>query len=121
MDNDSIPDKKFSKYYNNLYIDINGPEKKPNILGQDLFTVLAEERGAVLPVGSDVYLTFNNKKNFGQNYGGDYLTNDLKYGSFSWRKACKPGEKPMKNGWANPGVACAGSIADNGWQVKYKW
>ena len=39
----------FNGEFMNLYIDINGPKTKPNVIGKDIFYFKIDNRGAVIP------------------------------------------------------------------------
>ncbi len=87
-----------------FYIDINGINKKPNVMGKDLFRAVIdlEGAGAIAP------------------YGGKYWS-DLNWGydntSFTWGRTCNR-ETPMNR---LTGDTCAGSVIDNGGKVIYPW
>ena len=86
----------YSGDYYTVYIDVNGNAKGPNALGKDLFQVLVDTKGTVIP-----------------------------YGGVAWNAYTGNAVKWTGNGCANKKVhptdplSCAGSIADNGFRVIY--
>lgn len=80
-----------------VYIDVNGP-KATNTIGKDIFKVLLDGKGIVIPFGGSVY------KNYAPNQEAILWKTD---GS-----KCT-GEK------VDDGDSCAGAIADNGWKISY--
>ncbi len=87
-----------------LYIDINGINKKPNILGKDLFSVYLEidEFGAVVPYGSKYW----SELSFGENKP-----------NYTWEKGCNSTTQMNRIN----GTTCGGSVIDNGGKVIYPW
>ena len=83
--------------YIKLYLDLNGPSKKPNALGKDLFIVGITNKGVVIPIGGRADAAIN-----------DFSEPDWAGDGCNGSKVTRPD-------------ACAGAIADNGWQVKYEW
>lgn len=83
------------KYYT-VYIDTNGNAKGPNALGRDLFQVLVDTKGTVIPYGGTAYKAY-----FGES-------------SIKWSTGCYS----SKSHPSDP-LTCAGSIADNGYKVIY--
>ena len=79
-----------------MYVDINGVNKSPNIIGRDTFRIEVESDGTVLPFGGREYADIN---------GGAVL----------WETQCNNNATPTN------GMACAGSIVDNGGKVIYPW
>lgn len=90
-----LPPTYSGKYYK-VYIDTNGAKKKPNALGRDVFLLIVDTKGSVIPYGGSEYKTYSNGS------------------SILWEKDCN-GNK------INDANACAGSIADNSGQVVYKY
>lgn len=81
-----------NKYAGSAYtitIDTNGPNKKPNADGEDLYDVLVDKGGAVIPVGGNEW---------------------KKYTSATAVVACTA---------TSFNKSCTGAIADNGWKVPY--
>lgn len=82
-----------------IYVDVNGPELGPNLMGRDTFNLwISNGKGALLyPMGGS----------------------DTKWSDEDWRwkdsngvvQHCYPGDKI---GWP-----CAGRIMEQGWQMKY--
>ena len=87
-----------------LYIDINGINKNPNILGKDLFQVYLEidELGAVVPYGG---------KYWSELTWGEYKPN------YTWETGCNSTTQMNRI----TGETCAGSVIDNGGKVIYPW
>lgn len=80
-----------------VYIDVNGYSKGPNSLGRDVFKVLVDQAGQVIPYGSYFSVTYG-------------ATTD------NWETKCTA---PWSEG-QDPAY-CAGAIADNGGQIRYKF
>ncbi len=89
--------------YANFYYDINGAETKPNKIGKDIFMFVMDDNGSVIANG-------------GKTYASAYSKTPKKIGweATSGNLACN--ESKVGNG-----SGCAGSIADNGWKVIYKY
>lgn len=88
--------KRYYGSYYSVYVDTNG-EKAPNVIGKDVFLVYVDLYGEVIPYGSNVaqkYKTTGARRDWQKNCNNTTITNAL---------------------------TCAGAIADNGWQVKYKY
>ena len=86
----------YSGSYYTVYIDVNSNAKGPNALGKDLFQVLVDTKGTVIPYGGTAWSAYTGK-------------------SVEWKKGgC---DKPRVNPTAP--LSCAGSIADNGYKVIY--
>lgn len=86
-----------SKYHNRYYtllIDINGPKKRPNVLGKDTFKFYVDDNGSVIPYGGSEYKSY---------MAGEAVL---------WETEC------LKSGPTN-GASCTGSIADKSWKVDY--
>lgn len=83
------------KYFT-VQIDTNGMNKGPNALGKDLFVVLVDTKGTVIPYGGAAWSAYTGN-------------NILWTGNGCNNKKAHP---------TNP-TSCAGAIADNGFQVKY--
>lgn len=93
--NDNMPNVYSGKYYT-VYIDTNGSSKKPNAIGHDIFQVLVDVSGQVIPFGSRAY--------------ADYMGV-----SETWVTKCASNKKavPVDANY------CAGAIVDNGFRVLY--
>lgn len=92
----NAPDnEKYYGKYRKVYIDINGSAKNPNILGRDLFIVLVDLYGFVIPFGGKEYKDVGGQTDW---TGGNCDSTSI----------------------SNP-ETCAGSVADNGWKVVYKF
>ena len=85
---------KYAYKYYIVEIDINGPNTKPNLEGQDIFRVWVDNKGSVVPYGGSEYGVYNN--------------NDS-----SFVNTCGTGEGQ------SIGIGCTGRIADDGWKVTY--
>ena len=88
-------DRHYSGQYYSVYVDINGNAKGPNSLAKDVFYLIVDTKGTVIPYGSGIY--------------DDYIGNK----NSSWTTNCKKKAIPT-----DP-LSCAGSVADNGWKVIY--
>ena len=82
----------------NVYVDVNGVQKKPNALGRDIFLLWVEPDGKVLPYGGNLQDTYH------------------KVDNVNWATGTN-----CNSSGVTSAVSCAGAIADNGWQIKYKW
>lgn len=85
-----------------MYYDLNGFEKKPNKLGKDIFVFVIDDNGSVVP-------------KFSKAYSDTYLdgeTND------TWKDS---EDNKCTESTVTTGLSCAGSVADNGWKVVYKY
>lgn len=87
----------YSGDFYTVYIDTNGNNKGPNMLGKDLFTVIVDTKGSVIPMGGSAYSAYYGVNNV-------YWQGD----------ACGNPKKAPTNA-----TYCAGSIADNGYKVIY--
>ena len=83
-----------------LLYDINGYEAGPNRLGKDIFYFVMDQNGSVLPYGGDIY---------SRAYSDVETT--------LW----KEDDTKCDATTVKDGLACTGSIADNGWKVIYKY
>ena len=85
-----------------LYYDLNGFKIKPNRLGKDIFIIHVDNNGMTLPEGgSQLYNAYTNVEAENPwNTSEDDLCNEDK---------------------VSTGNSCAGSVADNGWKVIYKY
>lgn len=82
--------------YFTILIDINGLDKAPNETGKDRFDLFIDMAGPIMPMGSRALHEYD-------------ANNPL------WGTGCNPGENPTNF------ALCAGSIYDNGGQIKYKY
>lgn len=98
----NCPRNKFSCRYYPIYVDINGANKKPNVLGVDLFFFVVDLKGSVIPYGGRLFAVWN------PNPGPDPIWS---MNNSSWQ--CDE-RKVVAD--ARP---CTGSIADNGWKMIY--
>lgn len=87
-------DVSSSSYPLEISIDVNG-SKNPNTSAKDVFYCIISENGAVIPYGGLAYRDFKGES-------GDPM----------WKTGCNG------DSVSNP-KTCAGSIADNGWSVRY--
>ncbi len=88
----------FRGEYMNLYVDINGPTVKPNVIGRDIFYFKIDNGGKVIPMGGKT-----SKWLLDESF---YYTSDGDY-------ACNEDNVTI-------GLGCAGSIFDNNGKVIYK-
>lgn len=86
----------YSGAYYDVWIDVNGNSKGPNQQGKDLFKVLVDLKGSVIPYGGQAWSAYTGK-------------NVEWTGNGCGNKKVHP-TKPL---------SCAGSIADNGFRVIY--
>lgn len=89
-------DKKFDGRGYVFYIDTNGA-KKPNTIGIDVHKIFLDAKGIVVPYGGYAY----------KEYSGEE--------TYQWKEKCN------NNSQVTDADACAGAIADNNWQVKYRF
>lgn len=82
--------------------DINGFNTKPNKLAKDIFLFTVDNNGSVVPYGGKTYASA---------YSVGTSTTPLWDGGSS---ICNESEVAVGN-------SCAGSVADNGWKVIYKY
>ena len=96
--------------YLNLAVDINGPNKGPNMDAKDVFLLsISQTTGKVYAGGSDAFV----KEFRGPNV-------DLESSPNSWRNgSCT--RNSVRAGGGRTGGYCAGSIVDNGGRVIYPW
>ena len=89
-----------------FYIDINGMNKKPNVMGKDLFQAVIDldSTGAVAPYGGHIYSDWT---------WGYYNVNNFSV----WNTSCNS-TTPINN---ITGETCSGSVIDNGGKVIYPW
>ena len=96
-----------SSYKGRIFLamfDINGFAQGPNRMGKDMFEFFIDDGGAVVPWGGrqqaqeDIYWNAKEK--------------------LDWETECAENKAPAGT---IPGEACAGSIADHGWKVVYKY
>lgn len=80
-----------------IYYDINGFDTKPNKIGKDIFNLVMDNSGTVIPHGG------NAEAKAYSNATAD-----------AWKDSCD--ETTVTNG-----LTCAGSIADNNWKVIYRY
>ena len=88
----------FNGEFMNLYIDINGPKTKPNVIGKDIFYFKIDNRGAVIPMGGQTSKWLLGD-DFHYTSNGDYACNEHN---------------------VTIGLGCAGSIFDKNGKVIYK-
>ena len=100
----------FKGEYTTMYVDINGMQTKPNVVGRDIFAFLIDRSGKVVPVGSSTYdwlklirlvnaVTGQAEKFTWNQTSGNYACNETTVGT---------------------GVGCAGSIFENNLKVIYQ-
>lgn len=87
--------KGYSGKYYVVYVDINGPHKKPNNLGRDVFQLWVDTKGVVIPYGGAAHKAYTNSS------------------KILWHTAC------MRE--VSDAEACAGSVVDNAYKVVYKY
>ena len=87
-----------------ILYDMNGFETRPNKLGKDLFLFLMDNNGTIIPKGGKQQKEAYTSDNAGQEEGTTY----------DWQGTCDKTK-------ISTGDNCAGSIADNGWKVIYKY
>jgi len=92
----------FKGFAATITYDINGFENLPNRLGKDIFLFKLDNNGTVIPFGGKSDLSV---------YPVAGVTEPL------WKSSpdCGTGED------SDAGMYCAGSVADNGWNVVYKY
>ena len=88
--------KGYSGKYYVVYVDINGPHKKPNNLGRDVFQLWVDTKGVVIPYGGAAHKAYTGSTD-----------------GILWHTAC------MKE--VSDAEACAGSVVDNAYKVVYKY
>lgn len=88
-----LPLLAFSGTYYSVFVDINGISKGPNIRGRDLYELIVDTKGVVLPVGSE------------------FCSNYLGLRNLRWQQSCS-----SPNNITNS-RSCAGAIVDNGYRV----
>lgn len=84
----------YSGQYYTVYVDVNGNRKGPNALGRDLFELIIDTKGSVIPVGSETYLNY------------------IKGSTLSWKTNCYSSKIVPTDE-----RACAGAVMDNGYKV----
>ena len=95
----NLPISYSGSYYYPIQIDVNGNNKGPNALGRDLFVVVVDTKGIVIPYGGEAYI--------------QYLYSD---GTTAvWKNGVCDSPKATFTNMA----ACTGSIVDNGYKVIY--
>lgn len=92
-----LSDSQFGQFYT-VYVDVNGSAKGPNIMGRDLFVLIVDSSGEVLPKGSSGWATY---------IGGE---------NQSWETTCTN----LSENNQDPSN-CAGSIAENNGRIIYKF
>ena len=92
-----LPISYSGSYYNNIQIDVNGNNKGPNALGRDLFVVIVDTKGVVIPYGGEAYSQYSSAT------------------SAIWKNGVCDSPKATFTDMA----ACTGSIVDNGYKVIY--
>ena len=80
-------------------MDINGNTKGPNVIGRDMFILLVDTAGSVIPNGGRQLIEYNTPGS-GANP--------------QWMTRCTKATVST-----NDGAACAGAIVDNGYVVNY--
>jgi len=90
----------FKGYFATMYVDVNGLQAKPNVIGKDIFVFWVDKSGTIIPEGGKTYgwLIGGNSSNTWKG-SGTYACNSSQVGS---------------------GVNCAGSIFDNNLKVIYQ-
>ena len=88
------PTLRLSKPVALVVIDVTG-NKKPNILGRDVFLYILNNDGYLFPYGGDAYNRYTDK-------------------NYDITKHCNP-----KSSDSNNGVACAARLAQNGYKMDY--
>ena len=84
-----------------VWYDLNGLDTPPNKAGIDMFYFVIDENGSVVPFGGKA------------SYAAGYTPNDDLY---------KNGDDPcLTKKQGSDGMACSGSVADNGWKVVYEY
>lgn len=84
-----------------VFVDVNGTEP-PNSLGKDLFLLVVDDDGTVIPYGSRRGCALNYTTNVGYDANIGCAATD-----------------PCTKGNVSTGVTCAGAVADNNWKVLY--
>ena len=95
----------FKGYYMDLYVDINGPNVKPNMIGKDIFLFIVDKGGAVIPAGSKTCQWL---------MGDDAYYENSDYGSSN------KGEYACNKDVVTTGFGCSGAIFDNNLKVIYQ-
>lgn len=88
-----------------LYVDINGFDTKPNRLGKDIFHFNIDDSGSIVPDGS--------KKKCNAYLDSGCFQKTPTWEDSTWNQCDEEN--------VGAGHSCAGSIADNGWKVIYKY
>ena len=99
----SSPSRAYSGQAYDIYIDVNGI-KPPNTMGKDLFLVMLDTKGSVIPFGSFLHRDYVGS-------GGATLS--------AWDVLC-PNKTSPNDPPADP-ATCTGSIVDNGGRVLYNY
>lgn len=110
-DNDNIANlpRAYSGRYYMVYVDVNSMKKGPNMIGKDVFLLYVDDKGTVIPFGSQAYVDYVGETAGKPNYWGKIDGDDT------------AGQKCMDEKSPVNAKSCAGAIADNRFRVKYKY
>ena len=100
----------FKGEYTTMYVDINGMQTKPNVVGRDIFVFLIDRSGKVIPVGSSTYdwLRAIRAVNIATGKAETYTWKNMS-GSYACNETV-----------VTKGTGCAGSIFENNLKVIYQ-
>lgn len=98
----------YSYQYYTVYVDINGNNKGPNVLGKDLFCLWVDTKGSVIPEGGAEWKGYGDVKTAKKIYVGDTM---LAVGE---KKKTYPHNCPYVYA-----TECAGLVVDSGYKVTY--
>ena len=99
----------FKGEYTTMYVDINGVQTKPNVVGRDIFGFYIDSSGKILPMGS---------KTFAWMKIGGLVSVGQAILSNSWED--NSGTYACNETVVTKGSGCAGSIFDNNLKVIYQ-
>ena len=91
-------------YQGTFYIDVNG-DKKPNVVGKDIYAFYLAENGHLMPMG-------------GIEFRDVLFAGHAPYWRDDTRGCGEPGKKVSKDANIN-GYSCAARIIENGWKIDY--
>ena len=101
--------RAYSGRYYMVYVDVNSMKKGPNMIGKDVFLLYVDDKGTVIPFGSQAYVDYVGETAGKPNYWGKIDGDDT------------AGQKCMDEKSPVNAKSCAGAIADNRFRVKYKY
>ena len=103
-----IPSAYRGRYYT-VYVDINTMKRGPNMIGKDVFLLYVDDKGTVIPFGSQAYVDYVGETTGKPNYWGKIDGDDT------------TGQKCMNEKSPVNAKSCAGAIVDNRYRVKYNY